>query len=537
MDNEFSRNKSELMNELNKQHKQISSVSQKLNLDCSDLLDKIEEVITNLKKEKFIIVFFGAFSDGKSTVLSSMIKNLDIKIDPAPTTNKISTYTYEDFLIVDTPGLYSDQIEHDKESLSYISNSNLVLYTVDSVNPLKETHHKTIKWLLSDINKIDSTIFIINKMDLVADLENNEDFQENSNIKKEVVEETLNSIITIKMKPIIVCISADPFDRGLEEWMKEDNKIKYEQISRIRDLDLIVKKFISDGKEKLFINTGYSVLSDVKNKFKDNLVFLKNEINKGLPVLKNQVSEMTNRLNSFSKEVSRKYISIKEELLAYREDIMMLISNASDLSDLRVKIGAQLGDDAWIVHEQIDLIFKKNTEVLLDSQDKVLKQIEESLEYHGKLQDEIVDQAVKVGGNIGKQIAEKSPRIIADTVIKTRDFLKLPIKFKPWGALKFAHGLQAFAKALPVIIDAILIYKHFKDMQKLEEDKSKILKYIDDLFKALFEDFTIEEYTNQYFPFISKLQVNFEEINVLHNRYEKSIIDIEKFLIETTELG
>lgn len=339
------------------------------------------------------------------------------------------------------------------------------------------------------------------------------------------------------MKPIIVCISADPFDRGLEEWMKEDNKIKYEQISRIRDLDLIVKKFISDGKEKLFINTGYSVLSDVKNKFKDNLVFLKNEINKGLPVLKNQVSEMTNRLNSFSKEVSRKYISIKEELLAYREDIMMLISNASDLSDLRVKIGAQLGDDAWIVHEQIDLIFKKNTEVLLDSQDKVLKQIEESLEYHGKLQDEIVDQAVKVGGNIGKQIAEKSPRIIADTVIKTRDFLKLPIKFKPWGALKFAHGLQAFAKALPVIIDAILIYKHFKDMQKLEEDKSKILKYIDDLFKALFEDFTIEEYTNQYFPFISKLQVNFEEINVLHNRYEKSIIDIEKFLIETTELG
>ena len=42
----------------------------------------------------------------------------------------------------------------------------------------------TIKWLLSEIDKTDSTIFVINKMDEVADLEDNTDFLKNSRIKR-----------------------------------------------------------------------------------------------------------------------------------------------------------------------------------------------------------------------------------------------------------------------------------------------------------------------------------------------------------------
>jgi len=80
------------------------------------LLEKIQRTIEDLKNEKFRIVFFGGFTDGKTTILSALLNRTDLKISPAPTTDKIEEYQFEDYIIIDTPGLFSDNIEHDEKT-------------------------------------------------------------------------------------------------------------------------------------------------------------------------------------------------------------------------------------------------------------------------------------------------------------------------------------------------------------------------------------------------------------------------------------
>ncbi len=66
----------------------------------------------------------------------------------------------------------------------YISEAHLIFYVVDATNPLKESHSDIVKWVLRDLNKLSSTIFVINKMDEVTSLTDQALFDEQAAIKK-----------------------------------------------------------------------------------------------------------------------------------------------------------------------------------------------------------------------------------------------------------------------------------------------------------------------------------------------------------------
>ena len=184
-------------------------------IDLTELINKVNQAIINVKDDVFSIAFFGAFSDGKSTILSVLLNKLDIDISPEPTTDKIQAYKFNDYQIIDTPGLFSENLIHDDLTKKYISEANIIIYTVDPVNPLKDSHIPTIRWILSDLKKYESTIFVINKMDEVADLEDDNDFNKNVEIKKEVVLGILKDEVGINKNDKIVCVAADPFELGL----------------------------------------------------------------------------------------------------------------------------------------------------------------------------------------------------------------------------------------------------------------------------------------------------------------------------------
>jgi len=137
---------------------------------------------------------------------------------------------------------------------------------VDATNPLKESHQDIVRWVLRDLNKLSSTIFIINKMDEVADLRDAEEFQQQSTIKKTNLLDKLQRFVDLtpaERKAVnVVCVASNPNSRGLEFWLEQ--KDLYDQRSRINELKRVTQHVLDgSGRETLIKKTGIDVVRDV----------------------------------------------------------------------------------------------------------------------------------------------------------------------------------------------------------------------------------------------------------------------------------
>ena len=475
----------------------LLSVEIEFKIDLSILISKVGQAINNVKDDVFSIAFFGAFSDGKSTILSVLSKELDIDISPEPTTDKIQSYKNDDYQFIDTPGLFSENLIHDDLTKKYISEANIIIYTVDPVNPLKDSHLPTIRWILSDLKKYESTIFVINKMDEVADLEDDNDFDKNAKIKKDVVSAIIKDEVGINNTNRIVCVAADPFELGLKHWI---NNTDYKRLSRIEMLENMLSEFKSTYKNELVVKAGISVIRDAStcvilelDKIKISLV---DEVN----LLKSQIEEFNSRVNVLEGDINRSYINIKEEFISLREDVLLEIDSVSNMTELGETMQKRLGEDGYILQEKIDLIIRKHTGNLLSESKKMFESLEESLVYHSNVKIELLGKLSNTGKSVIKGMLGAPTRKIADAVIKTRDFLKIPFKFKPWGALK----LSKFLKAMPAVMDALQLVGGVWSKLKMDKKRSEIKREMETAFKGLIQNLTLEKYTDTYFHFVSE---------------------------------
>ncbi|WPL17416.1 GTPase Era [Thiorhodovibrio winogradskyi] len=131
----------------------------------------IVDVLRSLDGSLPIVAFLGTFSDGKSCLAGLMAEQYEIPIGFGPTTRTISELRTDKYVFIDTPGLFSSYTEHDGIALKYIARASAIIFVVSPVNPLKKSHTDTIRWLVNDLKAGRRIIFAINKMDEVADLE------------------------------------------------------------------------------------------------------------------------------------------------------------------------------------------------------------------------------------------------------------------------------------------------------------------------------------------------------------------------------
>ncbi|WP_284036568.1 GTPase [Neobacillus sp. 114] len=95
--------------------------------------ESIEKVMGAVKEDSLIkVALVGQYSAGKSTIISALTGNKDIKIDADIATDVPEDYDWNGVILTDTPGLYTERKDHDARTYEAIKVSDLLLYVLTS---------------------------------------------------------------------------------------------------------------------------------------------------------------------------------------------------------------------------------------------------------------------------------------------------------------------------------------------------------------------------------------------------------------------
>lgn len=469
-----------------------------LKLDVDETEKKILSVIEGVKSEKMKVALVGGFSEGKTTVAASWLGKVEanMKIDPLESSDSLEIYRPEGFEdnceIVDTPGLFGSKekltedsavIKFSEITKKYVSEAHLILYVLNPVNSIKDSHTETIKWLFKDLGKLNNTIFIINHFDDVCDIEDDEDYEIQFEIKKKAVVDKLKTVIGLTSEEEnqlkIVGISANPLERGIEKWFK--NKDLYLRLSRISKLQELTESFLKSSKENLVKRQSLSVISEtilLQSKQADEIYSfyeqqLKSrdeslaEIDKGISITQSKFKD--NRIN------------IRAEIISYFDSILLQM-NSTDLETFEDFYIRNIGQDGINIESEVNTLFDRYAESTKSSIIALDNKINAEFNFRDSLDKSFLKSQAKKGFNALSNLGINNTTVLASRDILRGGLGKMGIdsamKFKPWGAAKFAKGLNGALAGVGFGMEVWETWDLHQKNKKLLEAKTGITTYL-----------------------------------------------------------
>lgn len=519
--------KSDLIQKMDVVEKKIQELDG-MGIDISESIRKIESAKRIVQDDKISVVLVGAFSDGKTSVAAGWInEKLDnMKIASDESSDEILCYTPttipEGCQIVDTPGLFGDKVGADEDggrgllsdiTKKFISEANLILYVVAAKNPIKDSHRECIRWILKDLNKLSSTIFVINRMDDVADLTDEEDYSlqakiKTENLKGKLLECGLNQSEANKVR--VACISAAPNGQGIEVW--NEHRDEYLRRSHLDALEKLTNSILQSSRENMITKTGCDILNDELVKTIELIGEQERQIAEiFLPEKKESLKRNKKDLEALYKRLVRSKKDMKDALKALNKKKINIIRATSmeNFNDvLEDEIGILPGKEGYVLNEEINDIFIEYAEKFSDW----TMELGEKFQSEYNKQNEAMESLLKKGA-LGSSNALKAAGQLGVATFKNGIFagrellgkLGVVIKFKPWQVTKMA----TFAtKALPVIGAAIDVVTNIAENiaagarnRKFEKSKDDLKNGINDTFYEVMQMLNSDEsYIDQFAP-------------------------------------
>ena len=195
-----------------------------------DLIAKVNNALRNVQDEKLKVTLVGGFSEGKTSIAAAWMGKLDkssMKISHQESSNEVKIYDIDDKIqLIDTPGLYGykEEMSHTTQQLEkykdmtkrYVSEAHLVLYVMDSSNPIKDSHTEDLKWLFRELNLLSRTVFVLSRFDDIADVADEAEYQAHYQTKKTNVIQGLTRAIELSDDEVkelsVVAVASNPFD-------------------------------------------------------------------------------------------------------------------------------------------------------------------------------------------------------------------------------------------------------------------------------------------------------------------------------------
>lgn len=489
-----------------------------IGLDLKPLLDKVESIKEALESGVVKIVLLGSTSDGKTTAIAGLLGRLEdsMKIDEDESSDELEIYRPDGlkkgFEIVDTPGLFGTKekevdgknIRFSEITERYISEAHVLVYVCDAVTPLKESHVEIIRRMMRTYKKLDSTIFVLNKMDEAGyDLTDEDDFSRGVAIKKKALVERLRTEINLtpdeEKKLNVVCIAANPKNKGLQYWF--DNSDDYLHRSRIDHLRNCIDSVIEKSDiGKLQLSASKSSVKDVVLSIGEAIDAVYEPIEKSLEIINEQVGDLNTDIIMARKELSDRRIEMKDSLLNLQAGTTSDIKHAT-FESMGDVIDKQIGEESgqmtfYMFNHKIDSILSACGQ----SNVATIYNVGVKMENTFQAQDNMLKDAMKKGANQLKNV-----KISGEQVKAARDVVAKSFKFKPWGAINLAKNLTKavgwIGAGIPVIIDVVDFIKKRKQEKELIELKKTLTEEVQKRIHEALKLFdTDEKYYENFAP-------------------------------------
>ena len=293
-----------------------------------NLKSKLQTAIRDVADDKLKIALVGGFSEGKTSIAAAWMERLDrssMNISQQESSNEVKVYDVNsDFLLIDTPGLFgfkeqfnaqTHAIEKYKDTTrKYVSEAHLLLYVMNSTNPIKESHKDDLAWLFRDLNLLARTVFVLSRFDEVADVEDEDEYQGSLAIKRDNVIGRLHDLIGLTPEEAgalaIVAVAANPFDMGTEYWLS--NPEKFRTLSHIGTLQQAtsVKIDTNGGVAAVVEETRKTIIRDVLTK--QLPVAIENDI---------RIGEEVDKLETVNVRLQKQLISSQGQIMDARGNL------------------------------------------------------------------------------------------------------------------------------------------------------------------------------------------------------------------------
>jgi predicted GTPase/polyhydroxyalkanoate synthesis regulator phasin len=488
---------------------QFNAKSQKVNQLCQETIDileiRTEDEVKKLvddfqnfwqeyqQQKQLSIAFIGQYNAGKSTLIKALTGDESVRISAEICTDKVTEYAWQDVLLLDTPGIYAGNTEHDDITLERISKCDLLVFVVTNelFNPQGAEFFQTVA---NQMQRVGQMVLVVNKMS-----------------RESGSPQDLLSTITQVIEPYYPQQFYTCFIDADSSLKSQDPKyIKYQQSlqakSNFNDFLDSLQKLIQKNELSAKLVTPLHRAVDTLEKSLNFLSTGDKTTRDLLEILRRKKNiiqaSQTRARNAYRSELAK----LKHEVIMLDEKIASMIDGHHTKEDIEVEIEKVTKEITTLSEKIIGKIQAHLQEELINLQNKleelqnsplgktIAREITINLVDSKRINDPNIPDKFgksileKQGGKILEELGKLSSKVSRDLVYNIGKFLGF--KFKPWGAVngaKFIKGLGPFIAGAGVLFDAAMIAKEEYDDQENQRQLRNARNQVREEFRKLAE--------------------------------------------------
>ncbi len=312
---------------------------------------------------------------------------------------------------------------------------------------------------------------------------------------------------------IIVAVAANPFDLGVEHWLKHQEE--FQKLSHIKTLQDATQKKIKENGGKLTIieETKKSVIQDVVYRQMPPAKQALQDINREMEYLNKTLEKRRKGIQDLNGETSQARIHLREFITRYFSDLISQVSDTS-LETFNDFVIREIGNEGINIETKVQNAFERQTQGIVNE----ISKIETGFDADMGLFEKHAGTLGKIGINFLNQsgfINATNIKLARDTIAAVGKFVGVDwaFKFKPWGTVKLAGNLNKFLPLIGIAFEAWDSYNKYQKQEKFEKAKGEMKSNFDNQKKEILALINDEaKFKQTCFPMALELEKCIQEI-------------------------